>query len=320
MRGSDWTNEAVRRLPLVSDEQAGLLSDRQAREALFEEITSMPTSTLHRPAAPPSSARRRAKTVLASMGAAVGTVAIAATAWAMFQGSNTTSTSTGCHLSEDSVTIVDAVTGDPVRDCEQVWQRETGSVPPLTAYDTGEGVAVVPTDRAVPGGWMALEPGVVQDPKLIRLTTALDDSIDGLRADCHRLNAAQAVVQRELEIAGLAQWQIVPQRGEADGRQTCTYFVLEPAATRVVLIPSQGLVDPDGTLPHDRLAEDLRNALGSRACSSVPELAQMVRAVVDDSKVSDVQINPVDDPAAACATADMVVGGSISITVRGPNQ
>jgi hypothetical protein len=318
MRGSDWTNEAVRRLPLVSDEQAGLLSDYPAREALFEEITSMPTSTLHPPAAPPSSARRRATTVLASMGAAVGTVAVAGTAWAMLQGSDTTST--GCHLSGDSVTIVDAVTGDPVRDCEQVWQQETGSVPPLTAYDTGEGVAVVPTDRVVPDGWMALEPGVVQDPKLIRLKTALDDSIDGLRADCRRLNAAQAVVQRELENVGLAQWQIVPQRGEADGRQTCTYFILEPAATRVVLIPSEKLVDPDSALPHDRLAEDLRNALSSRACSSGPELAQMVRTVVDDSKISDVQINAVDDPAAACATADMVVGGSISITVRGPNQ
>jgi len=308
----------VRRLPLVSDEQAGLLSDSQAREALFEEIISMPTPTLPQATAPPSSSRGRARTVLASMGAAVGTVAVAGTAWAMLQGSDTTST--GCHLSEDNVAIVDAVTGDPVRDCEQVWQRETGSVPPLTAYDTGEGVAVVPSGRAVPGSWVALQPGVVQDPKLIRLKTALDDSIDGLRADCHPLTAARAVVQRELENAGLAQWQIVPQRGEADGRQTCTYFVLEPAATRVVLIPSEGLVDPDGALPHDQLAEDLRSALGSRACSSVPELARIVRAVVDDSKVSDVQVNIVDDPAQACATADMVVGGSISITVRGPNQ
>lgn len=315
MTGSDWTNDAVRRLPLPSDEQARLLSDHQAREALFEEIISMPTTTAPGAPAPRSSNRRRGRTVLATMGAAFGTVAVAGTAWAMLQGSSTTST--GCHLSENSVSIVDAVTGDPVRDCEQVWQRETGSVPPLTAYDTGGGVAVVPTGRDVPGDWMALEPGVVQNPQLIRLTAALDDSIDGLRADCHRLDAAQAVVQRELDNVGLAQWQVVPEQGEADGRQTCTYFILDPAATRVLLIPSQGLVHHDGTLPHDRLADDLRSRLDSGACSTVPELERVVRAAAADSQIDDVQINIVEDPALDCATADMVVGGSIAITVRG---
>lgn len=320
MTGSDWTNDAVRRLPLPSDEQARLLSDPQAREALFEEIISVPTTTTDRSATAPRSSnrRRRSRTVLSTAGAAFGTVAVAGTAWAMLQGSNTTST--GCHLSENSVTIVDAVTGDPVRDCEQVWQRETGSVPPLAAYDTGDGVAVVPTGREVPGDWMALEPGVVQNPQLIRLTAALDDSIDGLRADCHRLDAAQAVVQRELANVGLAQWQIVPERGEADGHQTCTYFILDPAATRVVLIPSQGLVDPDGTLPHERLADDLRSRLDSAACWAVPELERVVRAAVADNKVNDVQINIVQDSAPDCATADMIVGGSISITVRGSAQ
>jgi hypothetical protein len=318
MRGSDWTDEAVRRLPLPSDEQASLLSDRRAREALFEEIIAMPTTTLHRAAAPSRQAPRRRKPLLASIGAGVAIFGVAGTAWAMLQPSTTTAT--GCYISEDSVTVIDAVTGDPVRDCEQVWQRETGSVPPLTAYDTGEGVAVVPAGRAVPGDWRALEPGVVQDPQLIGLTAALDDSIDGLRADCHRLDAAQAVVQRELTNAGLTQWQIAPQRGQADGQETCTYFIVEPDARRVVLIPLQGLVDPDGVLPHDRLADDLRSALSGRPCTSVAEVASTVHAVVDDSRVDDVQIHRVDDPALACATADMVVGGSISITVRGPGK
>jgi hypothetical protein len=312
--GSDWTNDAVRRLPLPSDEQVRLLSDPQAREALFEEIISMSTTPKHGATAPRSSNRRR-RTILATLGAAFGTVAVAGTAWAMLQGSSTTAT--GCHLSGNSVSIVDAVTGDPVRDCEQVWQRETGSVPPLTAYDTGEGIAVVPTGREVPADWMALEPGVVQNPQLIRLAAALDDSIDGLRADCHRLDEAQAVVQRELDNVELAQWRIVPERGAADGRQSCTYFVLDPDAARVVLIPSPGLVDPDGALPHDRLADELRSRWDRGACSTVPELERIVRAAAAGSQIDDVQINIVEDPALDCATADMVVGGSIAITVRG---
>lgn len=77
------TDAAVRRLPLDSDEQVRLLSDRDAKQALFQEITAMPTEA---PAPERDRTRipkRRLVTVAATAALTVltGTIAIASGAF-----------------------------------------------------------------------------------------------------------------------------------------------------------------------------------------------------------------------------------------------
>jgi hypothetical protein len=311
------TDRFVRQLPLVTDEHVRLLSDRGAKQALFEEIMTMTTTTeQRRPVAAPAGRRRRGRH-LAAFVTGLGTVAVAGTAWAVYTSTGST-TSSGCYITEDEVSVINAVTGDPVRDCASVWERETGtSAPPLVAYDNGAGgVAVVPVDRAVPDGWTRREPGVTQAPSVIRLEAALDDSIDGLRSDCHALTAAQAIADRELASAGLTGWETVSERGQADGRSSCTYYLIDAASQRVVLIPSQGLVTSGDDSPHVQMAAAMRDGLRSK-CLSVAAAAAVARDAAAKSGVEGVVVHEVLEPGTACASIDMRVGGAVEVTVRG---
>ena len=310
------TDDLIRRLPLLSDADAARLSDTTAKQALFEEIVAMPTTARQSNVAEPGPARAgRRRFSLAAAVAAVATTVAAGTAWAVFGGA-TDSTATGCYISENSVLIVDAVTGDPVADCARAWERETGSVPELMAYDTGNGgIAVVPRERDVPSEWSALDPQDRQNPQLIQLSTALDDTLDGLLSDCYKLAPARAIVARELDAAGLTGWRVTAERGEADGVKTCTFYVADAPTRTVALIPVDGGIDPGSNAPHARMAAALREALDDD-CRTRSELAALTREAAQTSD-AEVQINEVPDPDQACASADIRVGGAVAVTVRG---
>jgi hypothetical protein len=311
------TDDLIRRLPLRSDADAARLSDTTAKQALFEEIVAMPTTALPPEVAAPGPARaRRRRSSVVAAAAALATTAAAGTAWAVFGGATDT-TATGCYISENSVSVVDAVTGDPVADCAREWERETGSVPELVAYDTGNaGVAVVPRGREVPSEWMALDPQVRQNPQLIRLSTALDDSLDGLQSACYELPAARAIVERELDAAGLRGWRVAADRGQADGSLTCTFYVADAATRTITLIPIEGLVEPGSEAPPARMAADLREALDG-GCRTRSEVVALIRQAARAAGVADIQINEQLDPDVPCASGDMRVGGAVSVTVRG---
>lgn len=275
----------------------------------------MPTTTLRTDRAPTSRQRRRRPALVAAV-AALATTAAAGTAWAVFGGATDT-TATGCYISENSVSIIAAVTGDPVADCARAWEQETGSVPDLVAYDTGNGgIAVVPRGRDVPSEWTALDPGVRQDPQLIRLSTALDDRLDGLQSDCYQLPAARAITERELQAAGLTGWRIAADRGQADGSETCTFYITDAATRTITLIPIEGLVEPASDAPHARMAAHLREALDD-GCRTRSEIVALTHEAARAAGVPDIQINELPDPDLPCASADMRVGGAVSVTVRG---
>jgi hypothetical protein len=102
-------------------------------------------------------------------------------------------TGPACHIGTGSVSIIKAVTGDPVTDCAAEWRPETGTdASPLVAYDNGHGgTEVVAAGTAAQPGWTKLDPGISQDQTLIRID-ALNDSIDGLASDCLQPTAARA--------------------------------------------------------------------------------------------------------------------------------
>ncbi|MDP8929814.1 MAG: hypothetical protein M3O70_14895 [Actinomycetota bacterium] len=309
------TDEYVRGLPLLSDEQARLLSDSDAKQALFQEILTMPADNRARPAPSPARPQRRS-VVLAAM---IATLTFAAVGAAAYFNSVETTTAVACHMADGSVSVIDAVSGDPLADCAAHWQQATGAQPPaLVAYDNGRGgIEVVPEAAQVPDGWRALEPGVAQDPRLIELEAALGDHIDGLRADCYRVESARAITERELDRLGLDTWQAVAERGSADGERTCTYFLLDPDRQRVVLIPLEGMIAPSGS-PHSLLASRLDQELDR--CLTTEEAADLTREIAADVGVAPegLIIQHVTDENAQCARADVNVGGRVEVTIRGP--
>lgn len=314
-RHGHTTDTYVRRLPLVSDEQVRLLSDSDAKQALFEEITTM---TIDTRTAPPAQDHARVPRRTFVLAAAVALLSVAAVGWAVFN-SVQGSTSVGCHTGDGAVSIVDAVTGDPVSDCAALWRQDTGTQPPpLVAYDNGDGgIEVVPEGSSIPRGWQPLEPGVTQDPRLIELEAALDDHIDGLPADCHPLDAARTIAEREVDRLGLDGWQVVAERGEADGAGTCTYFLLESERQTVVLIPLDGGAAPDDA-PYSVLAGELGTAL-EQGCLSLPDAAAQARQIAADAGIGEaLVVHEVTDDAATCARADVNVGGGVEVTIRGP--
>ncbi len=306
------TDEYLRRLPLVSDEQLRLLSDRDAKQALFQEITTM---TTHTHLAPARVRAPRRTLVLAGVVVALG---LAGVGWAVLD-SIGSSTSVGCHTDDGGISIVDAVTGDPVADCAAVWRRDTGGEPPpLVAYDNGTGgIEVVPEGADVHVSWRQLEPGLAQDPRLIELEAALDDHVDGLPADCHRLESARVIADREVDRLGLEGWQVVSERRAADGAQTCASFILEPERRRVVLIPLDGARAPDDA-PYRVLASRLGDAL-EQDCRTVASAAELTRQAAADAGIDGgLVVHQVIDDTSTCARADVNVGGGVEVTIRGP--
>lgn len=315
-RETDPIDDYVRMLPVVSDAHVRSSPDAGAKQALFEEIMMMATTT-EQPELAAAPARSKRLKRLAAFAAGLGTVAVAGTAWAVYSGTGSTAAS-GCYITPDSVTIIDAVTGDPVKDCAGAWERETGAPPPpLAAYDNGTGgVAVVAAGTPVPGSWTRLEPGPAQDPAIIALESGLDDSIDGLRSDCHRLEAARAIADREIAAAGLVGWQTISERGEADGRSSCSYYIIEAQSQRVVLIPSDGLVTVDGDTPHARMAAALRDRLAD-GCLSSGEAAAATHEAADTAGVQGLVLHQLPSTDARCALVNMRVGGAVVVTVTG---
>lgn len=311
------TDEYVRRLPLVSDEQARLLSDRDAKQALFQEITHMPPQLVDRPTATGRRMPRRTFVLAATL----AVLSLATIAGAVVYFTATSTTSVGCHTPDGGVSVADAVTGDPVVDCARIWEQQTGTqAPELVAYDNGGGgIEVVPATKDVPAGWQPLDPGVAQDPAVIELERALGDYADGLNADCFSLPDARAVVGTELERLGLADWGVSAERGEADGTDSCTSFYLDTPNQEVVLIPSDGLVGSDDA-PYAVFARELGEALDD-GCVSLSAAADLTRRVASDTNidVASLVIYEVSDDGARCTRADVNVGGRIEVTLRGPS-
>lgn len=313
--------EQVRRLPLVSDEHARDIADRERRQTLFDAITSqapprVPART--RTWSPTRSRGPRRLVVVTAMVAALG---LATIGWAVMRGGDVaTSTAVGCHLPDGGVTIVDGVTGDPVEDCSRLWRRMTDApAPELVAYDNGSGgIEVLAVTEQVPDGWAVLEPGAVQDPALIELEAALADVAAGLGSECHQLEGARAVALRELDRLGFADWSVVAERGDADGTKTCMVAIVNPARQQVQLVPLQGMAmrDDDPLRAFARGVHDLV----ARECLTTPDaaaqIAQMAREA--DMEPSGINVQPVVDPDAACARAHVTVGGGVDVTIRGP--
>ncbi len=307
------TDEAIGQLPLETDEQAAIRSDLRAKHVLFDEILSVP---IDRPVSRRSRVGRPRRTfVLAAAAASVG-VAAAAGAAGLFRSD---SAGVGCQTPDGAVSVVNAVTGDPVRDCAAHFAQQGDPATSLVAYDTGAGGIIVVSEGAqVSPGWTRLDPGPAQDLSVIELAAALDDSAEGLRSTCTTLASARDITVRELSRLGLDDWTVFAERGEADGVETCSYFVLDPADRTVALIPIEALV-ARAVAPHLVFARDLDAALGED-CLAVGAAGDVARGLAADAglQVDAVVIVEVEEDEAGCTRAAVNVGGRVEVTLRGP--
>lgn len=295
---------------------------------LLERVRKDLMKTITQPSRPDAgSVLRRTRRRWAAPIAAALLLATAAAGWALLR-----DISDSTELQCPGNVIIDSVTGDPVLDCSNEWRRSNETEPPpMIAYDNGRGgVVVLPEGDSMPDGYTALDPGPFQNAALIELEATLGNVGTGLESGCYDDVAATRIAQGELDRLELAQWTItVDEDRRPDGYSTCAYFIVDAALQQVQLIGLPGVTAPD---PYSAYAAALDEQLDA-ACIGLEEAADLARTlaasteiVVDGTRIEFTEeagvlfIHIVEDPDAACARADVNVGGRVEVTLRGPTQ
>ena len=302
--------DALRRLSPVSDTEAAALFGA-GREELLVSVTELPFSRKPRLE---RESRRRHPLVLAV--AVVAAAATAAGAWAIFGSSAGETTSIECVIAGTD-TVIPATSGDPAADCALQWQRDLGTTPPaLVAYDNGGGgVTVLPRGEKPPAGFERL-PGGSQDVALIQLQDSLDDYVNGLNSSCLDGKAATALAQSRLTRFGFSGWTV-----RLRNQGPCTNAdLVDPASRTVTLISGSALTGPEKTF--QKLADKLRPL--TKSCESLPAAVASVRDAARSLGLSEAartyELDAVRDNSLRCASIYETVGGTISVTVRGPRE
>lgn len=259
--------------------------------------------------------------------AAVAVSATAAAGWAVMQDSSSSTTTIRCPEN----TIIDAVTGNPVADCSDTWTGIHGSepVPSMVAYDDGRGgVHVLLGSEAVPDGYVALPGGSYQDTTLIELKDALNDVGTGLSARCVDEKTARDITRRELDRLGLTDWTIQVDSASRDGSTTCVEFLdLKRNQQQVQLMA--GRDTSREAHPHAAFAAALHDRLKSecvgldRAADLTRSLGAATNIVVNGNHIviteeAGLVIHTIEDSSSGCTRANVTVGGSVKVTLRGP--
>jgi hypothetical protein len=330
--------DSLSQLARVSDTQAAETFGAAGREELLGGVTGLPVSRVarQRPA-------RRRRLVLAV--AVLTAAATAATAWAVLRGSAAHETTSVQCLIGSSDAIIPATSGSPAHDCAVDYKREFGSAAPrLVAYDNGLGsVTVIPRSQEPQAGWKRLVSG--QDVDLIQLQDSLDDYVNGLNSSCLNRDAATSFTESKLAQFGFTGWTIavrdsassattlptpsVTEAGGAkpaptessSGTQTCVGGAIVDPATKSVILGS-GPVANEPKAVFEELAVKLHPL--TKRCESLPAAVSSVRATASSLGLSEsargYDLNTVSDNSMRCASIYETVGGTIFLTIRGPNR
>lgn len=233
---------------------------------------------------------------------------------------------------EAEVTGGSVLTGDPVADC-QTYQELSG-LPPIddaVAFEHGGMTFVAPRDE-VPEGAVVAEPGV-DDAQVFELWTSLNDSVDGMRAQCLTGEDAVVAAQAELDRLGLADWTVTTRErraGSEAGPCAVVTFEVDPvvetsgipiaAADRALVVVPEA-ADPFDDFRGGDISEEffvLRDTLRAEiaeSCVDVRRAEEIAVAALGDLLIEPVSVIPDDT---ACTRVDLTGGGGANVTVRGP--
>ena len=309
--------DALRRLAPVSDTEAATVFGMTGREELLADLIALPLGG----GARPRPATRHRRLVLAVAVVAVAAIATAAT-WVVLNNAPARETTSVECVIKGVDTIIPSTSGDPAHDCAVEWKRELGSAAPaLVAYDnTSGGVTVLPRGAKPPAGWKTLKS---QDVALIQLQNSLDDYVRGLYSSCLDARAATALTTQKLAEFGFTGWAVTLASGGSQpvGVSTCIGAAYVDATDRTVTLGRYGV--PSGP-PDQRtqLAAKLRPI--AQRCDSLQGAVMSVRDAASSLGFSEsaktYELNTVTDNSLRCASIYETVGGTISLTVRGPSH
>jgi hypothetical protein len=195
--------------------------------------------------------------------------------------------------------VVESVTGEPLRDCAQLWPSiYHRPAPPLAAwvYETGGAVVVTPAGQPpAGGGWRRLPRGWKADSAVLALNVQLEDITTGFEAHrCWSASAARTLATSTLRADGLGLWRVRVTANRPDGAHpNClTVAPVSGSEPRTVLLVEQRVQDlgdpaslvntPSGPVEHARLiATETRvnSALAAGGqCASVAQAGALWRA------------------------------------------
>lgn len=219
-----------------------------------------------------------------------------------------------------------ALTVDPVADCQRY--QALSDRPPIedgVAFRYGPQIYVAPRDQ-LPAGATIITPAT-QDEAVYELSQSIQDMVDGLRVSCRSSDDEVAAARAELARLGLTDWEVRTREAPA-GIETF------PCAG-TSLGQDLGLTDRTLIVTAD-VREDLDSLNGNGIDPFVFELRDALRTgiadrCVDVSEAEAVAAQAVGaahhwpttvivDADATCTRVDMEVGGSIQITLRGPEK
>jgi hypothetical protein len=212
------------------------------------------------------------------------------------------------------------LTGDPVADCQTTLAAQ--GLAPLedpVAF-TYDGQVIVTPRLQVPAGATLLVPD--PDAAAVReLTASSGDWVDGGRAVCRTAQEAAAWESAELVRLGLDGWTVTVDELPADTPDTqrqefpCAGAWVDPAARTVEVLAFRAEDVTTGSGDTAAMAAALRAGI----TDTCVDLTQ-ARALVDEAVGGGHHwpTTSVVDDTATCARVDMEVGGSILVTVYGP--
>ena len=217
------------------------------------------------------------------------------------------------------------LTGDPVADCQHYNDLE--GVEPIAdpvAFRFENMLFVAPRGD-VPEGSTLLAAPTAQDEARRELQASLHDRVDGVSSRCMTADEAAGFVTAELERLALTGWQVEITQNEPSADRpldVCASAWADEAGADVVRvtpnsIPAPEVLEANGdVVPFVfTLADTLRQAVAEQ-CVSLSDAQEIATAAIGAEHHW--PTTAIVDPDASCTRVDMEVGGSILVTLRGP--
>lgn len=226
-----------------------------------------------------------------------------------------------------------ALTGDPVADCQHY--QELSDRPPITdpvAFRWDSPSVYVAPRAQVPPGAELLEPDVDDGP-VHELWLSVNDFVAGIGARCMEERDAVAAVRAELDRLGLRDWQVelaAPEPERPIRECARVQFAVDPvveggsadtARSRTLLVVPAARGDRDDLRGNgvDEFVFELRDALRAEVggrCLDVTEAREVVLDALGPAHHWPTAT--VVDESAECTRAYLVAGGSVQVTLYGP--
>jgi hypothetical protein len=231
-------------------------------------------------------------------------------------------TSLNCDKSQIVVTL-NAMSGDPVADCDAIWDQSfqtTAPPPALTVYADGGSVEVLPSAQQPPGGAVQLPSGFTMNASLVSLNIWLGDYDGGLLSHCYASAAALSATQGELASLHLTGWTVLRPPKTATPPASCVDTGVINAGRRQVQLLTEPAIALPGFLSQ---LKSLSAALQpiTRDCDDLPAAqaaASQALSRLHLGSSSGVTIVQVSLPQASCTSVHLTPGGETILTLVGP--